>query len=118
MSIKGDVNELNTLIVEIKRVSAQLKQLKLRKKIVEERVTIFLKEKEQPGVKYQGVAIKLEQKEKRSYKKESHKKEDAIEVLRKHGVRHPEEALEDLMEARRGEKVEIENLKLHKITKR
>ena len=118
MSIQSDVKELNDINMEIKRLNYRARQLRQRKKFLEENIAEFLKSKDQPGVKYHNTAIILENKEKRGYKKEKDKDVDALEVLRKHGIKYPEEVLGDLLEARKGEKIETSKLKIQKIKKK
>ena len=115
MSISGDVNELNEINAEIKRVSLHLKNLRTRAKLVEERIVNYLREKDQPGVKFQGRAIILENKSKRVAKKKSQKEADALRILEDYGVHNPEKVLEEVLEARKGYPQEVQKLKIAKI---
>ena len=49
-------------------LNQRLKLLRQQKKNAEDAINNFLVEKEQPGVKYQGMAITVEDKKKREYK--------------------------------------------------
>lgn len=117
MSIQTDVNELNNLNIEIKRLSKSLHTLRLRKAEVEKRITDFLEAKEQPGVKYQGVAILAQDKTKRIYKSKKIKNEDGIEVLKKYGVTNPDIALNEVINAMKGDEMTTKQLKIKKLTK-
>jgi hypothetical protein len=112
MSIQTDVNELNKLNYEIKRMSKELKILRRQAKECEARIVDFLKVKETPGVKFQGKAILLESKEKHSKKKKIEQQLDALEVLSKYGVDNPEEVLKEVLNARKGDATEIHKLKI------
>lgn len=112
MSIKSDVNELSHINVEIKRLSGQLRNLRQKAKDVEERIIAYLKEREQPGVKYQGTAIVLENKPKRMPKKVKDRHESAISVLRNCEVDDPESVLKQILEAQRGDFMESSKLKI------
>jgi hypothetical protein len=73
-----------------------------------------LKVKQQPGVKFQGTAIILEEKEKHASKKPKERDDDAILVLQRLGVENPEQALKDILASRKGEKIASEKLKIAK----
>ena len=117
MSIKGDVNELKQINTEIKRVSEHLRNLRKMAKEIETRIINYLSEKEQPGLKYKGNAIILENKLKREHKKNKDKQEDALKVLKNYGIENPDEVLSEIMEARKGEKIEQQKIKFKNIEK-
>jgi len=115
MSTKADVMELKDLKTEIKRVSFTLKTLRERERKIDERLTKYLTETNQPGVKYANTAIILEQKTPSARKKKKNQESDTLEVLRKYGVSNPEQALKDITKARKGDpflkqKIKIQNL--------
>ena len=113
--ITSDVNELNNLTQEIKRLSKELKLLRKKAKDAEVRIVDYLKEKDTPGVKFQGHAIILESKEKFIKKKKMEQELDAIQVLENYNISNPEEALKEIIQARRGESMQINKLKIKKI---
>lgn len=117
MSIQSYFNQLKSLQAESKRLN-QLNK-KVRKEINETKKTIaeYLRSKDQPGVKYQGEAIILQNKPKRVYKPKKDKDEDAIRILEKYGISNPKEALEEILDSRRGEEVEIEEIKIKRLDK-
>ncbi len=93
-----------------------MKKLNDRKKTIEATIINFLHEKDQPGLKYQGVAIVPEEKEVFKRKKKEEKKEDIKETLRNLGVRDTDKAYEELMSAMKGDadtsvKLKIKSLK-------
>lgn len=102
MSIQSDINELQSINIEIKNIQQRLKHIRNQKKKVENRINNFLKEKQQPGVKYKGVAITVQDVKKRSYKKKQHKKDDGCYILNKYGINNSKQVLEELLEAMRG----------------
>lgn len=116
MSIQRDVNELNQINSEIQRLTKQTSALRSRKKETEKRIIEYLKAKNQPGLKYQGTAIVLEEKPKRANKKKSQAEEDCIRVLEEYGVDDARSALKDIMEARRGEEIENHKIKIKKLS--
>jgi hypothetical protein len=114
MSIQADVKELEYLNSEIKILRNRIKFLRDKQKIVEGRISLFLKAKEQPGVKFQGTAIILEEKEKAKHKKPKDKDADTLLVLQKLGVEDPQNALKDILAARKGETFNSSKLKVKK----
>jgi hypothetical protein len=114
MSIRADVQELEFLNSEMKVLRRRMKFLRDKQKATEGRIAQFLKAKEQPGVKFQGTALILEEKEKAQHKRPKDKDADTITVLERLGVENPQEALKDIIAARRGETQKTERLKVKK----
>jgi hypothetical protein len=104
MSIQRNVTELQLIKNELKEMGARAKALRLRAKTIEDQIAIYLKSKDQQGVKYKGVAIIIEHKPKRLTKKKQDQDDDALAVLRKQGMDavQAEQLLKDVLEARRG----------------
>lgn len=116
MSIQTDVNELNTILAEIKRLNKVLADLRKRKRDIEGRITTFLESKEQPGVKYKGMAIIAEESKKVLYKSPKEKQKDGIETLKKYGIHNPDEVLKEIMINMKGEELETKKLKIKKLS--
>lgn len=114
MSIKSDVAELESIRLELKRLSEKRKQFKLREKAIENKISEYLKSKDQIGLKNNGIAIVLEEKETREKIKNKEKDEQAIDILNKLGIKDSEKVLEALMEARKGAKTTVEKLTVKK----
>jgi len=115
MSIKQQVNEINTLNLEIKRNNMRNKQLRTRVKQLEHEIMSYLKSKDQSGVKYNGQAIILEQTEKRPPKKKKDREQDIVEWLRNMGISDPDHAFAQLQNIQRGEPQEVNKLKFKKL---
>ena len=114
MSIKADVTELEAIRSEIKALNEKKKKLKEKEKAVEARIAEYLKAKDQPGVKHHGTAIILEEKERPGPKKPKDRDSDAMQVLEKYGIKDTQKALKEIMEARKGDAVVKESLKIKK----
>lgn len=114
MSIKADVLELQSIRAEIKRLGAERKLLVAKEKKVVERIQEYLRVKEQPGLKHQGTAILLEEKEARERKKPKESERDSLQVLEQYGIREPEKVLKELAEARKGNPYLKSKLKIKK----
>ena len=114
-SITGDVTELNNINTEIKRLALQLKHLRKKAEECKGRICNYMKENEQPGVRYKNQAILLETKKKNAVKKKAELETDTIEILRKHGVVNAAKALEEIKKAKKGESLDFETVKITEI---
>lgn len=112
MSVANDVNELNNLTQEIKRLSRELKLLRKKSKEAESRIVEYLKVKETPGVKFQGKALILQSKESHTKKKKVEQEMDALQVLSKYNIDNPQEALKEILQARKGNATEVHKIKI------
>ena len=115
MNIQASVNELQNLNIELKRIKNNASDLRKKIKIVETNIMEYLKEKQQPGVKYQNTAILIENKSKRTSKPKKDREEDALRILEECGISDSKNILDQILDARKGEEVEINKLKIKKI---
>ena len=115
MSIQGKVTELNSLKNELKSLSQKCTVLRKRAKVIEQEIDDYLEQKDQPGLKYNGIAIIRETKTKRPIKKKTDVREATINILENAGVNNPEKIFEELTEARLGSPKEHRKLKINKI---
>lgn len=113
--IVGDVNELKNIGEEIKRLNVRMRQLRNRYKEVESKICSFLKEKDQPGLKYKGMAIFAEDKEYRQYKNPKIKKDDAASILKQYGISDSSKIIEEIVEAMKGPTQSKKKIKLKQI---
>jgi hypothetical protein len=118
MSIQPQVNELNGIKAELKGLNARARKLRARKKQLEAEIAAYIKSKELPGVKHRGTEIRVEEKTKRAGKSNKQRDIDAMDVLERYGIRHPDRVLQELMEARKGEEIPIDKLKVKQPKKR
>lgn len=112
MSIVNEVQELQSLNEEIKRVRARLRKLNDTKSKIENSILNYLDDNNQPGLRYNGKTIIAERKNKRAYKKKAEKYGDAERVIRQHGISDSKGVLEDILEAMRGDAVEKNVVKM------
>jgi len=115
MSIKAYVDELSMINTEIKRNNITNKKLRERLKEIEANITSYLKEKEHTGLKYNGKAILMENKELRASKKKKDVYQDTIDVLERFGVENPVELYNKIEDVKKGEIIEKTKLKFKKI---
>jgi hypothetical protein len=116
MSIKGDVNELNLINAEIKQLGTRSRTLRKKAKEVEARIITYLNEKEQPGLKYNGTAIVIENKNKRASKKSKDREFDALQILKNNGIQNARDILDEIMEARKGQSIPNQKIKIKKLS--
>ena len=103
MSIQAYVSELQNLNIELKRIRQTSTDLRKKIKNVESNIMEYLKEKQQPGVKYHDTAIIIENKSKRITKPSKDKEYDSLRVLEEYGIRDAKNVLEQILESRKGE---------------
>jgi len=115
MSIKNDIVELDQINTEIKRLYTEMRVLRKRAKNIEDRILIYLKEKDQPGLKYNNTAVVVENKDRALPKKKSESEHDIIRVLRDNGVDDPLSVYKQINEAKKGEIVEKQKLRFKKL---
>ena len=116
MAIREYLEELESLQIEIKRLSATKKKLDKKANEVQDKIIQYLEQKDLPGVKYNGVAVVVEEKQKRGYKKAKDKEKDALDILTRSGMDEDEAktALAKILEARRGAPTDRKKLKIVK----
>jgi hypothetical protein len=118
MSITGNINELHSIKQEIDRLSRQLRELRQKKKTLEENISKFIEQQEKPGIKYKGNQFLPKTKQivdrKRSTKT---KEEDAGRVLQKYGIseQNSQTLVKEMLEAMRGPRTEETALLIKKI---
>lgn len=117
MSIKADVRELGLLRQELTQLRKRMRLLKDKEKKVEERIQLYIQNNDLPGVrdKDTGTAVIFEEKTARAPKKVKEKDLDSAEVLAKYGIENPEKVLQEILEARKGEAILKQKLKIQKV---
>jgi len=113
--IPGLILELKELTNEVSNRTKEICKLKNRKKSIEETLCKFFEEKNQPGVKYKGVAVIAEDTKTRVRKKKSDKEDDCVVLLRNCGISNAEKVYKELVEKMRGEQVYKKKLKLQTV---
>ena len=117
MSIKPYLGELESLRMEIKRNNKRNGELRKRINQIEMHITSYLKNKEQSGVKYNGQAIVVEDKEVKKVKKKADLENDIMLVLSNLGIQNTRQAFDALEAARRNDAQISTKLKIKKINK-
>jgi hypothetical protein len=94
--IKSDLNELTRITTEIKRMSASLKSLRATKRIIGERMTKFLSERDIEGGKVGDSIILLKEKTTRKTKSKKDLDTDLYPLFEKYDIRNPESFMKEL----------------------
>jgi len=118
MSITGNINELQSIKQEIKRLSDKLRDLRKKKKSLEDDISKFIEEKEKPGIKYKGNQFLPQTKQMVDRKRSSKtKEEDAGRVLQKYGIseQNSQTLVKEILEAMRGPRTEETSLLIKKL---
>jgi len=114
MSIQEDIKILTELNKEISRLSTQINKLRKDAKEINNRITEYIKAKDQIGVKYEGSAFILDRKTRPVAKPKKVKEQDYIQVIEQYGIENPKGFLEELLKAGQVEK-EVTKLKIQKL---
>lgn len=117
MSIKNYVDELEQIQQQIKRNNENNHSLRKRSTELEANITDYLEQKGQHGLKYNGRAIIIENKERRPPKKKKQKDADIISLLQEFGISDPNEAYNRIKEAQKGDPIEQQKIKFKKLPK-
>lgn len=110
--VVSDLKELKNVSSEIKRLNAESKVLRLKKKDIEERIMEYLHEVDQPGVKYGDLIVLSKERTTRKRLKKKEKEENAIGILEGMGVINAKEALTSILDSMKGEETTVESLQI------
>ena len=114
MSIQGELNEIYQINQEMKRLNVELKELRKRKKELEKAVSTYIKANELPGIKHNGTAILIDEKVTRAPRSIKDRDMDTLRVLKDSGISNPEEVWSKIQEARKGQEIIVDKLKIKK----
>jgi hypothetical protein len=115
MSITSYVDEYQSINLEIKRTLNILRNLRKKNKVVEEKILDYLTKKDQPGVIYKNMEIKIDIKPKLRQKKNNEKDIEAIHILEENGIHNGEKVLKQILDSRKGSPKQIQKLTFKKM---
>lgn len=110
--IANDMKELKTINNEIRRITIQLKNLRDKKKDLEKHILSFLKQEEQPGLRYQEMVVLSGEKKIRDKKDKEQKEQEIINLLENAGVNDAKNTYNTILEAMKGEQHTVPTLKI------
>lgn len=108
----GDLRELKNITSEIKRLNAEGKVLRLKKKEIEDRISDYLREENQPGVKYGDIVVLSKESVRRKRLKKKEKEEKAVAVLEEMGILDAKQALTTILDSMKGDEYIQESLQI------
>ena len=111
LKIKADVQELTKINQEIKRLAIQMKQLRERKKKLEQDILTYMENTGQSGlvtIRAKDIEITAAEKRTRQRMSKEEKETTAIQLLQQSGVSNPKKTYRDLQEMLKG-KEEIQS---------
>jgi hypothetical protein len=115
MSIKTQIDELEKIQNEIKRNNSVNKSLRKRSIEIEDNISSYLKEKNEPGLKYNGRAIIVEEKEKRLQKSKKDKRGDVVSLLENLGLDKPGDIYDKILDVQKRSPKSERRIKVKKI---
>jgi hypothetical protein len=110
--IANDMKELKTINNEIRRLTTQLKNLREKKKDLETHILSFLKQEEQPGLRYQEMVVLSGEKKIRDKKDKEQKEQEIITLLENAGISDAKGMYTNILEAMKGEQHSVPTLKI------
>jgi hypothetical protein len=117
MSIKQDVIELQHINTEIARLSKSISKLRETKRVLETRISDYLKRENLPAIKdsTKGIIIKMDTRQRTIVEKpKKQRDQEAIELLTSAGVNNADEVFERLKNVGRNS-VQKNVIKINKI---
>lgn len=112
MSIREKLVELDRIKQEIKNLNLKRRTLLNRQKEIYVLIDDFLKEKDQPGMRYNGKAIILSTKQVNKRLPPKDKDKNVLDLLQKYNISDPERMLEELKESMKGEAIIKREIKI------
>lgn len=102
-NVREDLKELSKIYETIKKLMNEIKDLRDRKKTIEQNLLEYLQKTEEVGLRYESFIFFPKDKKIRKKLKKKEREETAIRVLEDYGVDQPKEAYEKLLESMKGE---------------
>ena len=111
-NVREDLKELSKIYENIKSLCQDIKDLRDRKKTIEDRLLEYLQQTEEVGLRYESFIFFPKDKKIRKKLKKKEREETALRVLEDFGVYTPKEAYEKLMDSMKGEEETVSVIKV------
>ena len=115
---RAQLRELEGIQIETDSLKKRLKTLSNREKVLRGQLEQYCIETRKPGVRYNNTVVMLETREVRARKKKAEQRASQVQVLRARGINADDSLINALEEARRGEAVETQRLRVQRKTTR
>lgn len=112
MSIKGQMNELDEISIEIKLLNDKLTKLRKRKKTIEENIGDYLDSNNKPGFKCNGKIVTKLEKETRKRLNKRDKEENMKNILRQYGINDSDTVCNQILNSIKGDSKTISTIKI------
>jgi len=111
-AIREDLMELSKIYEKLKKLNQDMKDLRERKKSIEENLLTYIQETEEVGLKCGSFIFFPKDKKIRKKLKKKEREEVAIQVLEDYGANNPKEAYTRMMDAIKGEEEVVPVIKV------
>lgn len=112
MEIIEDLKNIRSIMLEMERLNAELKVLRVKKKIIEDKVSHYLYSQDKPGVKYGDLIIMCKSRKTTKKLKTQEKKSNIINLLEDMGIKDPIQAWEEITRAMKGEEITVDTIQI------
>lgn len=109
------IDEIENIKYEISRFRQGIKKLKDRQKTIENELQKYIREKNQPGFKYNNTIVTLDNRNKLKRKTKKQKQEDQIQALKTLGISNPNEVIQALNKSGKGNVIKYEAVKIRNL---
>lgn len=111
--IRATLEELKGIAGEIFTLNKRIKELRARKKELDQKVVDYLESNDKPGVRLDNIVFLAAEKNSRLRRKKGEIQKATSEVLKKHGIQdNLEEIIEELEASRKGDVSTVPVLKM------
>jgi chaperonin cofactor prefoldin len=112
VAVREDLMELSKIYEKLKKMCQEMKELRDRKKKIEENLITYIQETEEVGLKCGSFIFFPKDKKVRKKLKKKEREEVAVQVLEDYGANNPKEAYEKMMDALKGEESVVPVIKV------
>ena len=113
--VKNNMRQLKGILDEMETVNERLKRLKEKKKDIEGKIISYLKQVEQPAVKYDDIIVFAKEKNKKQRLKKTECQKSINDALLELGINDPQLVLKTIKEASQGELTKETAIQIKKI---
>lgn len=110
--VSSDMSTYRNIISEIKQLTQRLKELRQGKTQLEAKLIKYIEEQDIPGLKYQEIVVKKKEAIIYTRLKKDEKNANITHILESNGVSNPQQVLEEIMKAGKGDPKNKNSLKV------
>lgn len=110
--IAETMKELKDIVSAIKTMNSQIKELRERKKVLEEKVLSYLEDTNNPGIKYKELVVIKNESITHAKKKKKEREESIINILQQQGIQDPKKVYAEILASSLGEEKQTTKLRV------